>query len=79
MQIKKVWPAPGAKIVDPRTGHEISPGEAVEMTSYFARRVADGDLLLSPPDAEEAAVPLDEESPTPKPKRTRQGSPGKAN
>ena len=53
MQTMFVKPAPGIQVRDPRTGQPLpAPGAEIPVSSYWARRLRDGDVLTSrPPEA----------------------------
>lgn len=42
---KKLKPAPGCNVRKPDRSHLAADGEAVEMSSYWHRRIADGDVI----------------------------------
>ena len=46
---KFVKPADGLKVrhEDPRRGHVLAEGEDVVLTSFYRRRIADGDLVVT--------------------------------
>lgn len=49
----KIWPAPGRRVRDPVTGQLLTlRGVEVPDTSFWRRRLADGDVLTAPPTAQ---------------------------
>ena len=60
MERQRVQPAPGmlVRYETPSRGHIPPQGAAVPMTSYYRRRVRDGDLVIvNPAKAAKAATP----------------------
>lgn len=49
MSQKYVKPAPGARVITPEGGLIPDEGQYVPATSYFARLLADGDLVEAEP------------------------------
>lgn len=49
MQTKFLKPADGLKVRKPAGGHLSPDGEAVELNSYWLRRIADGDVAEAKP------------------------------
>lgn len=48
----KVWPAPGRRVRDPANGQLLTRrGAEVSESTFWRRRLADGDVLDSPPPA----------------------------
>jgi Protein of unknown function (DUF2635) len=58
MKTTKVWPNPaGISVPDPDTNKDIEPGQKVNLTGFIIRRLRDGDLVESEPEAPKQPSP----------------------
>ncbi len=73
---QKIYPKPGKMVIDPETKREIpQDGKIVVWSSFWIKRMADGDITLDPIKPVESSESLDLEKPKKKKKIKKSDEP----